>query len=174
MIAANYVTFFGFQLAPFAKELGDLILAPSPRNRRSSTVADAAESRECCLVTGDPGPGKTCILRAVRHRLSPTALRPATMRRFGKRATLPPDLARPRLSPSATAAGVFYAISSHVQDLGRSVCASRLPSSTRPTLLPPETPRSSISCSTTSGTPRAPCRWSPTSWTPGNLLRRHR
>jgi hypothetical protein len=36
MIAANYVTFFGFQLAPFAKELGDLISGSLPRNRRSS------------------------------------------------------------------------------------------------------------------------------------------
>jgi type II secretory pathway predicted ATPase ExeA len=122
MIAANYVTFFGFQLAPFAKELGDSDLwLPPSKQEIVDGLCDAAESRECCLVTGDPGLGKTCILRAVRHRLSPTDYRLTYCHNatLGKRDFYRQICQALGLSPSATAAGVFYAISSHVQDLGK-------------------------------------------------------
>lgn len=122
MITANYVAFFALQVAPFAKEIGDsdLWLPPSKQDVVDG-LCEAAEERECCLLTGDPGLGKTCVLRAVRHRLSPTEYRLTYCHNatLGKRDFYRQLCLALGLSPSATAAAVFYAISSHVQDLGK-------------------------------------------------------
>lgn len=122
MSHTGYVAFFSFQLAPFAKEIADsdLWLPPSKQDVVDG-VCEAAAERECCLMTGDPGLGKTCILRAVRHRLSPTEYRLTYCHNatLGKRDFYRQLCLALGLSPSATAAAVFYAISSHVQDLGK-------------------------------------------------------
>jgi general secretion pathway protein A len=122
MSHTGYVAFFGFQLAPFVKEIADsdLWLPPSKQDVVDG-VCEAAAEHECCLVTGDPGLGKTCILRAVRHRLSPTEYRLTYCHNatLGKRDFYRQLCLALGLSPSATAAAVFYAISSHVQELGK-------------------------------------------------------
>ena len=72
-------------------------------------------------LAGEPGEGKTCVLRALRHRLPEAGFRltcchNVTLGRcdFYRHVCLALDL-----SPEATAAAVFYAISTHIAELGR-------------------------------------------------------
>jgi general secretion pathway protein A len=122
MSTASYVAFFGFSLAPFVKEIqdGDLWLPPSKQDVVDG-LCEAAAERECAFLLGDPGLGKTCVLRAVRHRLPPTQFRLTYCHNatLGKRDFYRQLCLALGLSPSATAAAVFYAVSSHVQELGK-------------------------------------------------------
>jgi hypothetical protein len=73
------------------------------------------------LLTGEPGVGKTCVLRALRRRLSPDSFRltychNATLGRSDFYRQLCVALG---LTPSAPAAGVFYAVSTHIEELGK-------------------------------------------------------
>jgi type II secretory pathway predicted ATPase ExeA len=115
------LSFFGFSSAPFAKEIGDadLWLPPSKQDIVDG-LCEAADEHECALVIGDPGFGKTCVMRAVRHRLSPSDYRLTYCHNatLGKRDFYRQLCLALGLSPSATAAAVFYAVSSHVQQLG--------------------------------------------------------
>src|SRR5580704_5439764 len=85
--------------APFFKEIpdNDLWLPPS-KQEVVDEVCEAVQEHAQVLLVGEPGAGKTCVLRAVRQRLPQNAL---------------------RLTPAATAAAVFYAVSNHVENLGR-------------------------------------------------------
>jgi general secretion pathway protein A len=122
MNIALYISFFGFSTAPFAKEIGDadLWLPPSKQDIVDG-LCEAADERECALVLGDPGLGKTCVLRAVRHRLPQTEYRLTYCHNatLGKRDFYRQLCLAMGLSPSATAAAVFYAVSSHIQELGK-------------------------------------------------------
>jgi type II secretory pathway predicted ATPase ExeA len=122
MNTASYISFFGFSTAPFGKEIpdGDLWLPPSKEGIVSG-VCEAAHEHECAVVSGDPGFGKTCVVRAVRHRLPPTEYRITYCHNvtLGKRDFYRQLCLALGLSPSATAAGVFYAVSSHIQELGK-------------------------------------------------------
>jgi general secretion pathway protein A len=73
------------------------------------------------LLVGEPGVGKTCVLRALRHRLPEDGYRltychNATLGRrdFYRQLCLALGLA-----PKSNAAAVFYAVSSNVEELGR-------------------------------------------------------
>ena len=122
MRLAPYVSFFGFSCAPYGKEVGDadLWLPPSKQDVVDG-LCEAAHERECALVTGDPGLGKTCVLRAVRHGLPPNEYRLTYCHNatLGKRDFYRQLCLALGLTPSATAAAVFYAVSSHVQELGK-------------------------------------------------------
>ena len=122
MNSTGYLAFFGFQLAPFAKEIADSNLwLPPSKQEVVDGVCEAVAEHECCLLTGDPGLGKTCVLRAVRHRLPPTEYRLTYCHNatLGKRDFYRQLCLALGLNPSATAAAVFFAISSNVQELGK-------------------------------------------------------
>jgi general secretion pathway protein A len=111
---------FGLSAEPFSKELSDkdLWLPPSKQHVVDELV-EAIEARESVALTGDSGVGKTCVLRATRARVPSDRFRltychNATLGRrdFYRQLCLALGLA-----PSATAAAVFYAVSSHVQEL---------------------------------------------------------
>lgn len=113
---------FALTIEPFAKDIADqdLWLPPSKRSLLDELV-DAVEAKESVVLTGEPGAGKTCLLRALRHATPPERFRltychNATLGRrdFYRQLCLVLGLA-----PSATAAAVFYAVSSHVQDLAQ-------------------------------------------------------
>ena len=74
MNLALYLAFFGFTSAPFGKEVSDadLWLPPSKQDVVDG-LCEAADEHECALLLGEPGWGKTCVLRAVRQRFADQA-----------------------------------------------------------------------------------------------------
>lgn len=117
-----YLAFVGLREPPFAKDIADADLwLPAARQAVADDLIEAVTDHASALLTGDPGVGKTCLLRALRHRLPQAGCRltychNATLGRrdFYRQLCLALGLA-----PSATAASVFWAVSSHVEDLGR-------------------------------------------------------
>lgn len=117
-----YISFFSFTRAPFDKEVGDADLwLPPSKQEVVDGLCEAAHERACALVTGDAGFGKTCVLRAFRHSLPPNEYRLTYCHNatLGKRDFYRQLCLALGLAPSATAAAVFYAVSSHIQELGK-------------------------------------------------------
>lgn len=120
--APAYLSHFALSAAPFSKEVADADLwLPESKKDLVEELCEAVEERQSVMLVGEPGVGKTCVLRALRHRLPQAGYRltychNATLGRrdFYRQLCLALGLA-----PSATAASVFYAVSSHVEDLGR-------------------------------------------------------
>jgi type II secretory pathway predicted ATPase ExeA len=114
------LTAFGLSAAPFSKEIADADLwLPSSKQALVDALADAVERRESILLVGEPGVGKTCVLRALRHRLPKEGFRltychNATLGRRDFYRQLCQALG---LSPKATAAGLFHAVGGHVHEL---------------------------------------------------------
>lgn len=113
---------FGLDTNPFDKAVADdhLWLPPSKHGLVEALV-DTVSERRWSLLVGDPGVGKTCVLRAVRHRLAANGYRltyccNATL---GRRDFYRQVCHALGLAPKATAASVFYAITTHVAELGR-------------------------------------------------------
>jgi len=67
---------FGLTSAPFTKEIADddLWLPPS-KVAIVDQLVEALTERQSVLLTGEPGVGKTCILRALRRRLPESGFR---------------------------------------------------------------------------------------------------
>lgn len=118
----TWYTRFGLSRPPFSKELQDaeLWLPPSKHFLVEELVASIGE-RQSVLLTGDPGVGKTCVLRALRHRLPQAGFRLTYCHNatLGRRDFYRQLCLALGLSPSATAAAVFFAVSTHVEELGR-------------------------------------------------------
>lgn len=121
MSAPSWCEHFGLASAPFTKAVDDDDLwVPSSRAAIVERLVEACHERAHVLFTGEPGIGKTCVLRALRHRLPDAGFRltycyNATL---GRRDCYRQLCLALGLSPSATAAAVFYAINQHVRDLG--------------------------------------------------------
>jgi general secretion pathway protein A len=122
MSGAAYLSHFGLSAAPFTKEIADedLWLPPS-KQQIVEDLCDALGDRASVLLVGDPGVGKTCVLRALRHRLPQTGFRLTYCHNatLGRRDFYRQLCLALGLKPSATAAAVFYAVTTHVQDLGQ-------------------------------------------------------
>jgi general secretion pathway protein A len=116
------VTHFGLKSVPFSKEVadGDLWI-PSSKKGLVDELADALRERSSVLLTGDPGVGKTCVLRMLRHTLPNAGFRLTYCHNatLGRRDFYRQLCLALGLSPSATAAAVFWMVSTHIQDLGR-------------------------------------------------------
>jgi type II secretory pathway predicted ATPase ExeA len=120
-IAPKWLAHFGLAASPFDKELGDDALwVPASRAPVIDELADACHAHGHVLLTGEPSVGKTCVLRALRHRLDEgfrlTYCHNATL---GRRDFYRQLCLALGLSPKATAAAVFYEVSSHVKQLGQ-------------------------------------------------------
>jgi len=94
---------------------------PSTKKQVLDELVDAMHARQHVLLVGEPGVGKTCTLRALRRQLPEAGFRltychNATLGRRDFYRQLCLSLG---LSPKATAAAVFYAVSTHVEELGR-------------------------------------------------------
>ena len=111
---------FGLSAEPFSKELSDkdLWLPPSKQHVVDELV-EAIEARESVALTGDSGVGKTCILRATRARVAPDRFRLTYCHNatLGRRDFYRQLCVALGLAPSATAGAVFYAVSTHVEEL---------------------------------------------------------
>jgi len=111
---------FNLHKTPFTKEINDSDLWLPPSKLPLVDALEAAiRARESVLLVGDPGVGKTCILRTLRHRLSHTDFRLTYCHNatLGKRDFYRQLCAALGLTPKATAASLFYAVSSHVEEL---------------------------------------------------------
>lgn len=116
----RYLRAFELESAPFGKELSDgsLWLPPS-KETIVATLVEALSERASVLVTGEPGVGKTCVLRALRHRLPDAGFRltychNATLGRRDFYRQLSFALG---LGYTSSAAGIFHAVSTHVEQL---------------------------------------------------------
>jgi type II secretory pathway predicted ATPase ExeA len=118
----SYLTHFSLREPPFSKDIPDADLwMPSSKQAVVDELCDAIEERASILLTGDPGVGKTCVLRALRRRLPEAGFRLTYCHNvtLGRRDFYRQLCIALGLSPAATAAAVFHAVSTHVQDLGR-------------------------------------------------------
>jgi type II secretory pathway predicted ATPase ExeA len=121
-MSAAYLSHFGFKAAPFTKEISDAELwLPPSKAALVDELCEAADERSSVVLVGDPGVGKTCVLRALRHRLPQAGFRLTYCHNatLGRRDFYRQLCLALGLSPSATAAAVFFAVSTHVEDLGR-------------------------------------------------------
>lgn len=115
-------SWFGLRSAPFSKEIADDDLwLPTSKVELVDDLAEAIEGHATILLTGEPGVGKTCVLRALRRRLTPDNFRLTYCHNatLGRRDFYRQLCVALGLTPSATAAAVFYAVSTHVEELGR-------------------------------------------------------
>jgi general secretion pathway protein A len=122
MTASSDAAHFGMRTEPFSKEIGDTDLwLPSSKSDVVDGVLAACEARASIAITGDPGVGKTCVLRAARMRLPAERFRLTYCHNatLGRRDFYRQLCTAMGLAPSATAAAVFHAVSTHVEELGR-------------------------------------------------------
>lgn len=114
---------FGLTADPFSKEIDDrdLWLPPSKQGVLDELV-DAVHDKKSALLTGEPGAGKTCLLRALRHTLGTEGFRltychnvTLGRRDFYRQLCLALGLPRGHY----TAGDVFYTISTHVEELAK-------------------------------------------------------
>ena len=70
MSAASYLMHFGCKDAPFSKEVPDAELwLPTSKLDVVEALLEALDERASVVLVGEPGVGKTCVLRALRHRI---------------------------------------------------------------------------------------------------------
>jgi type II secretory pathway predicted ATPase ExeA len=122
MSKPKWLLHFKLSAPPFSKEIGDGDLwLPSSKTDLVDALREAVHERASALLVGDPGVGKTCLLRALRHRLPEAGFRLTYCHNatLGRRDFYRQLCLALGLSPKATAAAVFYAVSTHVEDLGR-------------------------------------------------------
>jgi len=118
----TWLKHWGFLRDPFSKELADSELwLPSSKQEVVDSLVAGVTERNSVLLVGDPGVGKTCVLRALRHRLDEGAFRLTYCHNstLGRRDFYRQLCVALGLSPKATAAAVFHDVSAHVQELGK-------------------------------------------------------
>lgn len=116
-----WLGFFGFSDAPFSKEIGDADLwLPSSKAALVDELCEALGQRASVALVGEPGVGKTCVLRALRHRLPTQGFRLTYCHNatLGRRDFYRQLCLALGLKPSATAAAVFFAVTTHIEELG--------------------------------------------------------
>jgi general secretion pathway protein A len=116
-----YVGHFGLSCAPFSKEVADADLwLPTSKTALVEELGEALRNRASVVLTGEPGVGKTCVLRALRHRLPAQGFRLTYCHNatLGRRDFYRQLCLALGLKPSATAAAVFYSVTTHVEQLG--------------------------------------------------------
>ena len=118
----KYLDHFGFRAKPFTKEVADHELwIPPTKQSLVDAICEAVAEHDSVLLTGEPGVGKTCVLRAVRARVPEEGCRLTYCHNatLGRRAFYRQLCHALGLSPSATAAALFYAVSTHVEELAK-------------------------------------------------------
>ena len=119
---SSELTHFGLREPPFSKELGDAELwLPASKEQLVGHLQDALEQRASVLLVGEPGVGKTCVLRALRHRLPQAGFRLTYCRNatLGRRDFYRYLCHALGLAPTSTAANLFLAVEHHVHELRR-------------------------------------------------------
>jgi type II secretory pathway predicted ATPase ExeA len=116
------LSLFGLSTEPFSKEIDDADLwLPPSKQALLDELVDAAEAKKSVALVGEPGVGKTCVLRALRHALPKERYRltychNVTLGRRDFYRQLCLALGLPRAN---TAGDVFWAINTHVEQLAQ-------------------------------------------------------
>ncbi len=119
---SRWLAHWGLRESPFTKEISDADLwVPAARAAAIERLVDACRERGHAVLAGEPGVGKTCVLRALRHRLPEAGFRLTYCHNvtLGRRDFYRHVCLALGLSPKATAAAVFYSISTQLAELGR-------------------------------------------------------
>jgi general secretion pathway protein A len=114
---------FGLHQPPFTKEISDSDLwLPPSKETLVAELVESIEARQSVLLVGEAGVGKTCVLRALRQRLPKERFRLTYCHNatLGRRDFYRQLCVALGLSPKATAAAVFYAVTTNVQELVQS------------------------------------------------------
>jgi general secretion pathway protein A len=118
-MTAPYLAHFTLTEPPFSKEIsdGDLWL-PASKQVVVDALLEALDERASVVLVGEPGVGKTCVLRALRHRIPAAGFRltyyyNATL---GRRDFYRQLCVALGLAPAATAGALFYAVTRHVEE----------------------------------------------------------
>ena len=118
----SYLRFFQLTEPGFSKETHDKDLwLPPSKQEVVDEICEAVQERSQVVLSGEPGAGKTCVLRAVRHCLPQAGFRLTYCHNatLGRRDFYRQLCLALGLNPAATAAAVFYAVSLHVENLSR-------------------------------------------------------
>lgn len=118
---SRWLAHWGLRETPFTKEIADADLwVPTSRKGVVESLLETCRDRGHAVLVGEPGVGKTCVLRSLRHRLPNDGFRLNYCHNvtLGRRDFYRHVCLALGLSPKATAAAVFYAISSHIETLG--------------------------------------------------------
>jgi type II secretory pathway predicted ATPase ExeA len=117
-----YLDHFGLAKRPFTKELAakDLWI-PASKQAVVDGVCEALGEHDSVVLTGEPGVGKTCVLRAIRERVPEAGFRLTYCQNatLGRRDFYRQLCQALGIAPSATAAALFYGVSNHVAELGK-------------------------------------------------------
>lgn len=121
-MADPILTTFRLTRAPFAKDVGtDALWLDDERERAVAQLLQAVSNRQHALILGEPGVGKTTVLRALRDQLSPVhfnchylAFVTLSPRDFTRQLCHALDL-----EPKATAAALFNALQEQIAHLHR-------------------------------------------------------
>lgn len=117
-----YLEHFGFSDHPFSKEIedADLWLPPSKQGIVDELVETVEEHASACLI-GDPGVGKTSVLRALRLRLPQAGFRLTYCHNvtLGRRDFYRQLCHALGITAAADSGSVFRAVTAYVEDQSR-------------------------------------------------------
>ncbi len=122
MTTSSDLTSFGLRSSPFTKEIDDGELwLPESKATLVADIEEALADRQSVILLGEPGVGKTCVLRALRKKLPQAGFRLTYCRNatLGRRDFYRYLCHALGLHPSSTAANLFLAVETHVHDLRR-------------------------------------------------------
>lgn len=118
----DYLSHFGLSAEPFSKDIGDADLwMPPSKQSLVEELTEAMHARSSALLTGEPGVGKTCVLRALRHALPPQNFRLVYCQNttVGRRDFYRFLCMALGLSKVTTAGDLFLSVSAHIEELAK-------------------------------------------------------
>jgi type II secretory pathway predicted ATPase ExeA len=122
MATSSDLSAFGLRASPFTKEIDDADLwLPESKAALVADIEESLAERQSVLLLGEPGVGKTCVLRALRRNLPQAGFRLTYCRNatLGRRDFYRYLCHALGLHPTSSAANLFLAVETHVQELRR-------------------------------------------------------
>jgi len=122
MATSSDLSAFGLRSSPFTKEIDDADLwLPESKAALVADIEESLAERQSVLLLGEPGVGKTCVLRALRRNLPQAGFRLTYCRNatLGRRDFYRYLCHALGLHPTSSAANLFLAVETHVQELRR-------------------------------------------------------